>query len=233
MKLIKFFAVASALILFESFFIVGFQLAQPKQTVKTIYLTEPLEEPAQVTKVLKCPFNESGKEITVFGVGVHDDNKTGELIDINLELKPGKGRIFFDTTTHSFGNVIENSMPLIKYYAEKETNTSLDNMDLYVSLDSLSHEVDGSSASATMAVALIALIEGKQVNNSIVMTGSLEKTGAIVRIEGLPIKIKVAEQKGEKEILIPESQCNEIPENVSINVECVGDMKEAEQKMIY
>ena len=232
MKLIKFLAILSAVILFESFFIIGIRLTQPEEQIKYVYLNQE-QQPHQIIKVTQCPFNESGKSITVFGVGVHDDNKTGELIDINMKIKPGEGKIYFDTSTHAFGSSIQDSIPLIIYNTEKKTNFSLNNEDLYIDLDSISHEIDGTSASATMAVGLIALLENKQVNNSIVMTGSLSKTGRITIIDGLDVKIKVAEQKGIEEILVPKQQCNEIPENVSINVKCVSNLDEALNSMVY
>jgi len=231
MKLIKFTAILISVLLFESFFIIGIKLTQPEEQIKYVYLQK--QQPQVIQKIIKCPFNKSGKEITTYGVGVHDDNKTGELIDIHLKVKQGEGRIYFDTSSHAFGNSIQNSIPLVIYNAEKQTNISLKNEDIFVSLDSISHDIDGTSASATMAVGLIALLENKKVNNSIVMTGSLTRTGKITQIEGLEIKIKVAEQKGMEEILIPKQQCKEIPENVSINVECVNSIEEAMQKMIY
>ncbi len=231
MKLVKFFAILVSVILFETFFIVGVRFTQPEQQIKYVYLQE--QGPQVVQKIIKCPFNESGRTVTVFGVGVHDDNKTGELIDIHLTLKPGEGRIYFDTTNHAFGSSIQDSIPLVIYNVEKETNTSLRNEDVFIRLDSISHDIDGSSASATMAIGLIALLENKNINKSIVLTGTLTKTGKILKIDGLDVKIKVAEQKGVEEILIPSSQCNEVPENVSINVECVETLDEAFEKMTY
>jgi len=231
MKLIKFMAILVSVLLFESFFIIGVRLTQPEEQIKYVYLQK--EIPKQTIQVIKCPFNKSEEEVTVFGVGVHDDNKTGELIDIHLKSKPGEGRIYFDTTTHLFGATIQESIPIILSIVEKQTNTSLSNEDLFINLNSLSREIDGSSASSAMAVGLIALLENKKINNSMVLTGTLSKTGRILTIDGLDVKIKVAEEKGMKKILIPEQQCNDSFKNISIQTKCVDSIEEAVKEMTY
>jgi len=226
MKKRKLLAIIVALMLFESFFIIGLMNFEPKKAIEFVYL-----EPAKTIEI--CPFNETGKNTVVYGIGVHEDNVSGELIEITLEVKPGLGRTFFDTTLHAYGDSLQDSIPTVIYYVEKHTNQTMQNKDLYVGLNSLAHNVDGTSASAAMAVGLISLLENKFIDDSIAMTGTLSRTGRLIRVEGVNVKIDVAKEIGIDKILIPDSQCGDYTGNSSIEIICVDSIDDAIPHMLY
>lgn len=76
---------------------------------------------------------------------------------------------------------------------------------------------DGPSAGITMASALLSLMTGRQVKDSLAMTGELSLMGTVMAIGGLKEKVIAAKRNGIKTIIIPkanERDLDKIPENV-------------------
>ncbi|OQX28782.1 MAG: endopeptidase La [Spirochaeta sp. LUC14_002_19_P3] len=76
---------------------------------------------------------------------------------------------------------------------------------------------DGPSAGITMTTALISLITGTKMKNSLAMTGEISLTGKVLAIGGLKEKTIAAQRYGLKNIIIPEANLRDledIPDNV-------------------
>lgn len=68
--------------------------------------------------------------------------------------------------------------------------------------------IDGPSAGALKTVALIALSQGDEISESVTMTGTINATGSIGPVGGIPEKIKGASEDGIETVLIPLGQRN-------------------------
>jgi ATP-dependent Lon protease len=76
---------------------------------------------------------------------------------------------------------------------------------------------DGPSAGAAMASAILSLSTGRQVRDSLAMTGELSLTGRVMAIGGLKEKVIAAKRNGIKMVIFPkanEKDLEKIPEHV-------------------
>ena len=72
------------------------------------------------------------------------------------------------------------------------------------------HNVDGDSASITMATAIISAFEGVPIDQNLAMTGSLTVRGEVLPIGGVSAKIEAAAKSGIKRVVIPKSNMNDV-----------------------
>ena len=74
----------------------------------------------------------------------------------------------------------------------------------------VTHNVDGDSASITMATAIISAFEGVPIDQNLAMTGSLTVRGEVLPIGGVSAKIEAAAKSGIKRVVIPKSNMNDV-----------------------
>ena len=72
------------------------------------------------------------------------------------------------------------------------------------------HNVDGDSASITMATAIISAFEGVPIEQNLAMTGSLTVRGEVLPIGGVSAKIEAAARSGISKVIIPKSNENDV-----------------------
>ncbi|MEM0372220.1 MAG: S16 family serine protease [archaeon] len=223
MKAKKLLAISIATLMFVVFFEVGYiAFRPPEPSVQYEY--------RYVTKAVYVT-NRVPESMLVNGIGVHDDNKTGEIVEINVSIEPGEGRVFFDTTFHSYGADLQDSMSAIIKCAEKATGETLNSLDVKVNLRSEAHTVEGTSGGAALGAGLIALLENKTIRSDVAITGTLDEHCRIGSIAELGVKIKVAEQNGLSKIIVPKSQCIEANKTTSIKVACAENIMQAIKEM--
>ena len=66
--------------------------------------------------------------------------------------------------------------------------------------------MDGPSAGGAMTVLLVSEIQGKSINDKILMTGTIEPDGTIGKVGGIAEKADVAGKYGAKIFLVPQGQ---------------------------
>jgi uncharacterized protein len=143
-------------------------------------------------------------------------------------LKPGYGGMFLDVSEKTFGADLQESMPLIRDYAEEFTEKNLMYKDVVVNIEFTGKNVQGTSGSAAMAVGLIAMLQDIELRNDTILTGVLNPDGTLGSVNSLNLKIGVAKNLGVKEILIPKVQCASVNESITgINVTCINSIREA------
>jgi uncharacterized protein len=143
-------------------------------------------------------------------------------------LKPGYGGMFLDVSEKTFGTDLQESMPLIRDYAQAFTEKNLMYKDVVVKIDFTGRNVQGTSGSAAMAVGLIAMLQDIKLKNDTVLTGVLNPDGTLDQVNSLNLKISVAKNLGVREILIPKVECSSVNESITgITVTCVNSVREA------
>ncbi|HOO76160.1 MAG TPA: magnesium chelatase domain-containing protein, partial [Tepiditoga sp.] len=90
---------------------------------------------------------------------------------------------------------------------------------------------DGPSAGVTLTTAVFSCITGKEVKNSVSMTGEITLKGHVLPVGGIKEKILSAYRSGITEIILPyenQKDYDKIPQEVKdkINVHFVKDIKE-------
>jgi len=128
----------------------------------------------------------------------------GSMMNISLEIKPGKGRILVDTKP-LMGVVFQDAANTAVYLAQKKTGKDLSGSDIIFSIEA-AHEipsVDGPSAGALMTLLVVGGLENREFRKNMTMTGTIDKDGHVGEIGGVIEKAKAAKDSGKTLILLP------------------------------
>ena len=92
---------------------------------------------------------------------------------------------------------------------KKLTGKDIKDYDLHVQFPG-THNVDGDSASITMATAIISAFEGVPIDQNLAMTGSLSVRGEVLPIGGVSAKIEAAVKSGIQRVIIPKTNLQDV-----------------------
>ena len=103
---------------------------------------------------------------------------------------------------------------------------------------STTYMTDGPSASAVLAVGIVAALRGDTIPSNVAMTGRVEPDGRISAVGGIPEKLQGAAQSGLSLVLIPKGQLRTrdwdvrpLAESLRLTVLEVGTLREAYEKI--
>ncbi|MBU5575190.1 MAG: S16 family serine protease [Candidatus Aenigmatarchaeota archaeon] len=134
-----------------------------------------------------------------------DENNKGVLTELIVEIQPGSGKILTNIDKIKFWVDTQDSIQTAKKIAEEITRINTNNIDIIYTIKTDNATlVGGSSAGAAITIATIAALKNKSINQSIIITGTIEKDGSIGEVGGILEKIKAAKSKGVSIFLIPE-----------------------------
>jgi predicted S18 family serine protease len=155
-----------------------------------------LEGPAVFQKVQINPTDPLGRRSV---------SEEGALIDISVEIRPGKGRVLVQTTP-LMGVVFQDAANTAVFVAENRTGKPLSRSDIIFSINAKDQipDVDGPSAGALMTLLTISAIDNNtKLNESITLTGTIDNKGNIGPIGGALEKSLAAKAGGKTLFLIP------------------------------
>ncbi|HBT97794.1 MAG TPA: endopeptidase La [Desulfobulbaceae bacterium] len=144
----------------------------------------------------------------------------GELLQIEVNLMPGKGRL---TLTGQLGDVMKESAQAALTYCRSRSGELavaedyFDKHDMHVHVPAGAIPKDGPSAGITIATAMYSAITGKKVAATVAMTGEVTLRGRVLPIGGLKEKALAALRADLHHIIIPalnEKDLVEIPEDL-------------------
>ena len=101
------------------------------------------------------------------------------------------------------------SVTNISAVIKKLTGKDIKDYDLHVQFPG-THNVDGDSASITMATAIISAFEGVPIEQNLAMTGSLSVRGEILPVGGVTTKIEAAAKSGIEKVVIPRANLQDV-----------------------
>jgi Lon-like ATP-dependent protease len=102
---------------------------------------------------------------------------------------------------------VENVSAIIKRYKDVR------DYDIHVQFLQTYEGVEGDSASISVALAVIAALEGIPVRQDVCMTGSLSVRGEVLPVGGIVQKIDAAIASGLKEVIIPEMNYGDVADD--------------------
>ncbi len=177
-------------------------------SIRTIdkYLGPPKSIPESEIESLEQPGLATGLAWTEIG---------GEILQIEVNLMPGKGRL---TLTGQLGDVMKESAQAALTYCRSRNKelkvdaSYFDETDIHVHVPAGAIPKDGPSAGITMATALYSAIIKKKVANKLAMTGEITLRGRVLPIGGLKEKALAALRADINMVIIPEQNKKDLVE---------------------
>ncbi|MDE1826489.1 MAG: hypothetical protein KGH83_02725 [Thaumarchaeota archaeon] len=142
----------------------------------------------------------------------------GSILKITVEIRDGTGLVLVNTAIPT-GVDFQSSAHTAVMVAQNVTGIDLSKKDVIFSVSSGNNQdlqaVDGGSAGGAMTVLLVSELLGKQINNQVLMTGTIQPDGTIGQIGEADVKADAAGQHGAKIFLVPRGQAVSSVQNCS------------------
>jgi predicted S18 family serine protease len=176
------------------------------------------------------------RSITI--VGIEKSTGEGTLATLKVELRDGQGRLLIDVppwenedTQRSFLDARDAA----EHWLISERGRSLEQVDVIVSLENLSKgtTIAGPSASAAMAVAIVAAIRAKdnigasKIRQDVVVSASIDSTGVLKPVGKIRAKYEtVREAGGFSLFIVASTQHGPLPGYPGVQVEKISNLSE-------
>ena len=134
---------------------------------------------------------------------------SGVVLPVEAMVTPAQGRSGQVIATGGLSDLAKESVTNISAVVKKLTGKDIQDYDLHVQFPG-THNVDGDSASITMATAIISAFEGVPIDQNLAMTGSLSVRGEVLPIGGVSAKIEAAVKSGIERVIIPRSNLQDV-----------------------
>lgn len=184
-----------------------------KETIITYNITrfEPQEEPVimQPISYRGLPDQNVSNYVTMSIPAVDKDEK-GVTTLLTVQAVPGSGRILTDIDKLLFWTDTQNSIRRATTVAENVTGINLTGYDIIYTIQANASVIGGPSAGAALTMATIAALEDKSINESVMITGSINHDGTIGPVGSIFEKAVAAKQRGAKLFLVPLTQSSQI-----------------------
>ena len=155
-------------------------------------------------------FKTEGFEIgRVNGLAVVGDS--GVMLPIIAEVTPAQSREEGKViATGRLQEIAQEAVQNVSAVFKKFTGKDISSKDIHIQFVGTHEGVEGDSASISVATAVISSLENIPVDQSVAMTGSLSVRGDVLPVGGITPKVEAAAQAGIKEVLIPQSNLNDV-----------------------
>jgi uncharacterized protein len=178
-------------------------------TSETVYVYKERQTTQNFIRFVEL-FNETNMSIAMINVPAIDENGNGVSTMLIVQAVPGTGRAMVNIDKLLFWVDTQHSIRTAKSVAQNITGIDLSYYDLVYTIAANASVIEGPSAGAALTVATIAALEGKSVNSSVVMTGTINHDGSIGPVGGIVEKALAARAVGAELILVPASQSEEV-----------------------
>ena len=197
----------------------GLSLTQSKHVVRARAIAKPLEQQVadrylERQSEYSMLVNEGDRVgrvngLAVLGADTGLSDYSGVVLPVEAMVTPTQGRSGQVIATGGLSDLAKESVTNISAVVKKLTGKDIRDYDLHVQFPG-THNVDGDSASITMATAIISAFEGVPIDQNLAMTGSLTVRGEVLPIGGVSAKIEAAVKSGIKRVVIPRSNMNDV-----------------------
>ena len=140
-----------------------------------------------------------------------DSEGKGIATVLKVGIKPGNGKVLVDINQILFWLDTQQSIQTAKKVAQDITKVDLSKFDLIYSIEGINASVvEGPSAGAALTIATIAAIEGKELNEKIGITGTINPDGSIGPVGGIIPKAQAIKEVGGETFLVPKGQGTQV-----------------------
>lgn len=142
----------------------------------------------------------------------------GGIAKVSLEIKPGQDRVFFQSYPL---NQIDTqiSTRFAKQYACDFLDVGCSGLDFFYTISAPGAIIGGPSAGAAITVLTIATLDNVDINQDVVMTGTINSGGLIGPVGATTEKIEAAKKNGFTKVLIPKwTSIKKENESIKLNI---------------
>ena len=170
------------------------------------------EEPKEPEKfeIVTDLQNLEGVEYTSLVIPAVDSLGNGVGSTLLVGIMPGNGQTLVDINSLLFWVDTQSSIRTARKVAEDYTGKNLDEYNLIFKVQANASIIGGPSAGAAIAVAAIAAVQGDQLRDDVMITGSINHDGTIGPVGGIIEKASAAKDIGGTLFLVPLSQGSEV-----------------------
>lgn len=140
-----------------------------------------------------------------------------------VEASPGSGRTLTDIDNLLFWADTQHSIRTARRVAENITGRKEQQYDIVYSIEANASLIGGPSAGAALAIATIAVLEGKKPREEVMITGSINHDGSIGPVSGIFEKAKAAKDIGAELFVVPLLQSRDIAYETTGHCEVFGN----------
>jgi hypothetical protein len=139
-----------------------------------------------------------------------DKDGNGITTTMFVQAFPGSGRVLTNIDKLLFWVDTQNSIRRATQVAENVTEINLSAYDIVYTIQANATVIGGPSAGAAIAIATIAALQNKSVNNSVMITGSVNHDGSVGPVGGIIEKAYASKDAGAQIYLVPMTQSTEV-----------------------
>jgi len=151
-----------------------------------------------------------------------DADGNGVNTILTVEATRGSGRTLTDIDNLLFWADTQHSIRIARKVAENVTGKNEKDYDIVYTIEANASLIGGPSAGAALAIATIAALESKKLNNNVMITGSINHDGSMGPVSAILEKAKAAKEKGAEIFLVPLLQSRDVVYETSEHCEEFG-----------
>lgn len=151
-------------------------------------------------------FEISEVEIKIPAVARTDGEEVGVITTLKVLAIPGNGRTLTNIENLLFWVDTQHSIRTAKKVASKITGMDLSKIDIIYTIETNASLIGGESAGAAITIATVAALRNKSLNESVIITGTIDEGGNVGEVGGIILKGRAAKKYGAKLYLVPRGQ---------------------------
>ncbi len=154
--------------------------------------------------------NESVSSFASVIIPAIDTDENGITTTMHVQVFPGSGRVLTNIDKLLFWVDTQNSIRRATQVAENITGINISKYDIIYTIQANASVIGGPSAGAAITIATIAALQNRTVNNSVMITGSVNHDGTIGPVGAVTEKAVVSKEAGAVLFLVPLTQATEV-----------------------
>lgn len=171
---------------------------------------EPIEKIREKTVKVYVPLEKKHYNTSsIYLLAINSEGK-GEAIPLTVEVRPGTGKVLANIDNLLFWIDTQESIQIARDWAARIAGRDPSTFDVIYTIDTNASVVGGPSAGAAFVIATIAALKNVTLNNSVLITGTIQRDGSIGEVGGIYEKGEAAKEVGASTFLVPKGQGTEI-----------------------
>jgi uncharacterized protein len=153
-----------------------------------------------------CEDQYSSAHTKIIGIRELEGNEySGVIADLTVEVRPGEGHVFMDTIPLTKIDT-QASARLAREVACQTLSIDCSNLDFFYIIRSSYVMIGGPSAGAALTVATMAALQNVELNEDVVVSGTINPAGSVGPVGGLLQKAEAVHDMNVTVFLVPANQ---------------------------